>query len=180
MLRHGSSESFAPAGAAQGGFSRALSAQQFVEALRPPCLRWFWVGQEFRPRIEVGPRAINRQQRPAKPACRGRSNAGGETWMPATLPLYVTRPSASRSTPRDYVCNFSMYANAQRSNGRSITAASPLFYPLRPRPAGGLPVCRTGSRRVFWIRRQIGARSRRQAARRLAAGALRNICPGFS
>ena len=90
-------------------FPVRFQRRQFVEALRPVMpLVVLGLGQSSRPRIEVETRAINRR-RASKTSMPRQINAGGETWMPATLPLYVTRPSAKSINAGDYVCNFSMY-----------------------------------------------------------------------
>lgn len=82
--------------------------KQFVNALRSPMpLMVLGLGQSSRPRIEVETRAINRR-RSSKSRARP-ITVGGEAWMPATMPLCVTRPSAKSINAGDYVCNFSMY-----------------------------------------------------------------------
>jgi pyroglutamyl-peptidase len=83
--------------------------KQFVDALRKPIpLMVLGLGQSARPRIEVETRAINRR-RAGKASASRPITAGGEAWMPATMPLSVTRPSAKSINAGDYVCNFSMY-----------------------------------------------------------------------
>lgn len=83
--------------------------KQFVDALRNPMpLLVLGLGQSSRPRIEVETRAINRR-RASKTRAPRPITAGGETWLPATMPLSVTRPSAKSINAGDYVCNFSMY-----------------------------------------------------------------------
>lgn len=66
------------------------------------------LGQSARPRIEVETRAINRRCA-SKTSVPRPISAGGETWLPATMPLSVTRPAAKSINAGDYVCNFSMY-----------------------------------------------------------------------
>ena len=83
--------------------------KQFVDALRAPMpLMIVGLGQSSRPRIEVETRAINLRR-----ASRSRAprpiTSGGEAWVPATMPLSVTRPSAKSINAGDYVCNYSMY-----------------------------------------------------------------------
>jgi len=83
--------------------------KQFVDALRRPMpLMVLGLGQSARPRIEVETRAINRR-RDSKIRVPRPITAGGEAWMPATMPLAVTRPAAKSINAGDYVCNFSMY-----------------------------------------------------------------------
>lgn len=83
--------------------------KQFVDALRRPTpLMILGLGQSARPRIEVETRAIN-HRRAGKASASRPITAGGEAWMPATMPLSVTRPSAKSINAGDYVCNFSMY-----------------------------------------------------------------------
>ena len=83
--------------------------KQFVAALRNPTpLMVLGLGQSARPRIEVETRAINRRRADKISASRP-ITAGGEAWLPATMPLSVTRPSAKSINAGDYVCNFSMY-----------------------------------------------------------------------
>ncbi len=90
-------------------FPVRFQRRQFVDALGEPMpLAVLGLGQSSRPRIEVETRAINRRRsdksRVAQPI-----SAGGETWLPSTLPLSVTRPSAKSINAGDYVCNYSMY-----------------------------------------------------------------------
>jgi pyrrolidone-carboxylate peptidase len=83
--------------------------KQFVDALRMPMpFMVLGLGQSARPRIEVETRAINRR-RASKGSASRPITAGGETWIPATMPLAVTRPAAKSINAGDYVCNFSMY-----------------------------------------------------------------------
>ena len=83
--------------------------KQFVDALRKPMpLMVLGLGQSARPRIEVETRAINRR-RASKTSAPRPITAGGEAWIPATMPLSVTRPSAKSINAGDYVCNYSMY-----------------------------------------------------------------------
>jgi len=83
--------------------------KQFVDALRSPTpLLVLGLGQSSRPRIEVETRAINRRRNSKTRAPRS-ITARGEAWMPATMPLVVTRPAAKSINAGDYVCNFSMY-----------------------------------------------------------------------
>jgi pyrrolidone-carboxylate peptidase len=83
--------------------------RQFIEALKHPMpLMVVGLGQSSRPRIEVETRALNRR-RSSKTGASRPITAGGEAWLPATMPLSVTRPSAKSINAGDYVCNFSMY-----------------------------------------------------------------------
>jgi pyrrolidone-carboxylate peptidase len=83
--------------------------KQFVDALRAPMpLMVLGLGQSSRPRIEVETRAINRR-RASKTSASQQITPGGEAWLPATMPLSATRPSAKSINAGDYVCNFSMY-----------------------------------------------------------------------
>jgi pyrrolidone-carboxylate peptidase len=83
--------------------------RQFVDALRAPMpLMVLGLGQSSRPRIEVETRAIN-LRRATKNSRPRPITAGGEAWVPATMPLSVTRPSAKSINAGDYVCNYSMY-----------------------------------------------------------------------
>ena len=90
-------------------FPVRFQRRQFVEALKNPMLLMVvGLGQSTRPRIEVETRAINRR-RSSKTSAPRPITAGGEAWLPATMPLSVTRPSAKSINAGDYVCNFSMY-----------------------------------------------------------------------
>lgn len=92
--------------------------RQFIEALGEPMpLIVLGLGQSSRPRIEVETRAMNRRRADKAKAARPIS-AGGQTWLPATLPLNVTRPSAKSINAGDYVCNFSMYVMLEELNRR--------------------------------------------------------------
>ena len=83
--------------------------RQFVEALaRPRPLMIVGLGQSSRPRIEVETRAIN-HRRANKNSVLRPITAGGSEWLPATMPLFVTRPAAKSINAGDYVCNYSMY-----------------------------------------------------------------------
>ena len=90
-------------------FPVRFQRKQFIDALRAPMpLTVLGLGQSSRHRIEVETRAINRRRadtfsdpRPITP--------GGEDWVPATMPLSVTRPSAKSINAGDFVCNYSMY-----------------------------------------------------------------------
>ena len=83
--------------------------KQFVDALRSPMpLMVVGLGQSSRPGIEVETRAINRR-RANKTSAPRPITAGGEAWVPATMPLHVTRPAAKSINAGDYVCNYSMY-----------------------------------------------------------------------
>lgn len=83
--------------------------KQFIDALCAPMpLMVLGLGQSSRPRIEVETRAINRRRSSKNRAPRP-ITAGGEAWLPATMPLTVTRPAAKSINAGDYVCNFSMY-----------------------------------------------------------------------
>ncbi len=66
------------------------------------------LGQSTRPRIEVETRARNRR-RANKTSAPRRIAAGGDAWLPATMPLAVSRPAAKSIHAGEYVCNFSMY-----------------------------------------------------------------------
>lgn len=90
-------------------FPVRFQRRQFIDALRT--LRPLMVvglGQSSRPRIEVETRAINRRGASKSGAPRS-ITAGGKDWMPASMPLSVTRPAAKSINAGDYVCNFSMY-----------------------------------------------------------------------
>ena len=90
-------------------FPVRFQRRQFVEALaRPRPLMILGLGQSTRPRIEVETRAINRR-RVSKTSVLKAITPGGVEWLPATMPLYVTRPSAKSINAGDYVCNYSMY-----------------------------------------------------------------------
>ena len=90
-------------------FPARFNRKQFVEALRRPMpLMVLGLGQSSRPRIEVETRAINRR-RSTKTCAPRPITPGGESWVPASLPLSVTRPAAKSINAGDYVCNFSMY-----------------------------------------------------------------------
>ena len=90
-------------------FPVRFQRRQFIEALKHPMpLMVVGLGQSSRPRIEVETRAINRR-RSSKTSAPRPITAGGEAWLPATMPLSVTRPSAKSINAGDYVCNFSMY-----------------------------------------------------------------------
>jgi pyrrolidone-carboxylate peptidase len=90
-------------------FPVRFSRRQFVDVLKEPMpLMVLGLGQCARPRIEVETRAINRRRASTKSAAR-QITAGGETWLPATMPLSVTRPTAKSINAGDYVCNYSMY-----------------------------------------------------------------------
>ena len=83
--------------------------KQFVDALGYPMpLMVVGLGQSSRPRIEVETRAINRR-RASKASAPRPITAGGEAWLPATMPLEVLSASARSINAGDYVCNFSMY-----------------------------------------------------------------------
>ena len=83
--------------------------KQFIDAMRSSMpLMVLGLGQSARPRIEVETRAINRR-RSSKTSAPRPITAGGEAWMPATMPLNATRPAAKSINAGDYVCNFSMY-----------------------------------------------------------------------
>src|SRR6185295_16583529 len=103
-------ESLAPRpGLRKINFPVRFYRKQFVDALRKPMpLMVLGLGQSARPRIEVETRAINRRRLSKSSAPRPIS-PGGETWLPATMPLAVTRPAAKSINAGDYVCNFSMY-----------------------------------------------------------------------
>jgi len=90
-------------------FPVRFNQKQFVESLRRPMpLIVLGLGQSSRPRVEVETRAINRRR--SSKSCASRPiAAGGESWLPTTLPLSVTRPAAKSINAGDYVCNFSMY-----------------------------------------------------------------------
>ncbi|MGZ8444424.1 MAG: pyroglutamyl-peptidase I family protein [Candidatus Binatia bacterium] len=90
-------------------FPVRFQRRQFVEALRTPMpLMVVGLGQSSRPRIEVETRATNRR-RASKSGAPRSITAGGKAWMPAPMPLKVTRPAAKSINAGDYVCNFSMY-----------------------------------------------------------------------
>ncbi|HYJ14567.1 MAG TPA: hypothetical protein VE170_03700 [Candidatus Limnocylindria bacterium] len=90
-------------------FPVRFQRRQFIEALKFPMpVMVVGLGQSSRPRIEVETRAINRR-RSSKTSALRPITAGGEAWLPATMPLSVTRPSAKSINAGDYVCNFSMY-----------------------------------------------------------------------
>ncbi len=90
-------------------FPVRFQRRQFIEALKYPMpVMVVGLGQSSRPRIEVETRAINRR-RSSKTSAPRPITAGGEAWLPATMPLSVTRPSAKSINAGDYVCNFSMY-----------------------------------------------------------------------
>ena len=90
-------------------FPVRFQRRQFIKALKHPMpLMVVGLGQSSRPRIEVETRAINRR-RSSKTSAPRPITAGGEAWLPATMPLSVTRPSAKSINAGDYVCNFSMY-----------------------------------------------------------------------
>ena len=90
-------------------FPVRFQRRQFVEALaRPRPLMVLGLGQSTRPRIEVETRAINRRHA-SKSSVQKPITPGGAEWLPATMPLYVTRPSAKSINAGDYVCNYSMY-----------------------------------------------------------------------
>jgi len=84
--------------------------RQFIEALaKPRPLMILGLGQSSRPRIEVETRAINRR-RASKTSLLKPITTRGSEWLPATMPLHVTRPAAKSINAGDYVCNYSMYA----------------------------------------------------------------------
>jgi pyrrolidone-carboxylate peptidase len=90
-------------------FPVRFQRRQFIEALRSPmALMVVGLGQSSRPRIEVETRATNRR-RASKTGAPQSITAGGKAWVPATMPLSVTRPAAQSINAVDYVCNFSMY-----------------------------------------------------------------------
>ena len=90
-------------------FPVRFQRKQFVEALGYPMpLMVLGLGQSSRPRIEVETRAINRRRANKASATRPIS-AAGDAWLPATMPLHVTRPSAKSINAGNYVCNYSMY-----------------------------------------------------------------------
>jgi len=93
--------------------------KQFVDAVRRPIpMMVLGLGQSSRPRIEVETRAINRR-RSSKTSAPRPISTGGEAWMPATMPISVTRPSAKSINAGDYVCNFSMYVMLQEIERQS-------------------------------------------------------------
>lgn len=90
-------------------FPVRFQRRQFIDALGEPMpLVVLGLGQCARPRIEVETRAINRRRADKSRAAQPIST-GGEPWLPATMPLYLTRPSAKSINAGDYVCNYSMY-----------------------------------------------------------------------
>ena len=90
-------------------FPVRFSRKQFVDSLRAPMpLMVLGLGQSSRPRIEVETRAINRRRISKNNAPRP-ITFGGEAWIPATMPLSVTRPAQKSINAGDYVCNYSMY-----------------------------------------------------------------------
>lgn len=90
-------------------FPVRFQRRQFIDALGQPLpLVVLGLGQCARPRIEVETRAINRCRADNAKVAR-QIRAGGENWLPSTLPLYVTRPAAKSINAGAYVCNYSMY-----------------------------------------------------------------------
>jgi len=90
-------------------FPVRFQRKQFVQALGYPMPSMVvGLGQSSRPRIEVETRAINRR-RATKDSTPRSITAGAHTWLPSTMPLHVTRPSAKSINAGDYVCNYSMY-----------------------------------------------------------------------
>ena len=117
-------------------FPVRFQRKQFIDALRAPMpLTVLGLGQSSRHRIEVETRAINRRRadtfsdpRPITP--------GGEDWVPATMPLSVTRPSAKSINAGDFVCNYSMYVmleeiERQEHYGRFAFIHIPYDYDLQ-------------------------------------------------
>jgi pyrrolidone-carboxylate peptidase len=99
-------------------FPVRFQRKQFIDALRSSTpLMVLGLGQSSRPRIEVETRAINRR-RSSKTSAPRPITAGGEAWMPATMPLTVTRPAAKSINAGDYVCNFSMYVMLEELEGQ--------------------------------------------------------------
>jgi pyrrolidone-carboxylate peptidase len=117
-------------------FPVRFQRRQFVEALRTLTpLMVVGLGQSSRPRIEVETRAINRR-RASKASAPRSITAGGNAWMPATMPLSVTRPAAKSTNAGDYVCNFSMYVmleelERQDHNGRFAFVHIPFNHDLQ-------------------------------------------------
>ncbi len=129
-------ESLAPRpGLGKMVFPVRFQRRQFVEALRTAMpLLVVGLGQSSRPRIEVETRAINRR-RASKASAPRSITADGDPWMPATMPLSVTRPSAKSINAGDYVCNFSMYVmleelERQDHNGSFAFVHIPFNYDL--------------------------------------------------
>ena len=103
-------------------FPVRFQRRQFVEALKNPMLLMVvGLGQSTRPRIEVETRAINRR-RSSKTSAPRPITAGGEAWLPATMPLSVTRPSAKSINAGDYVCNFSMYVMLEELERQNLNS----------------------------------------------------------
>ena len=90
---------------------------------------------------------------PTKPVRRRPITAGEKSgWLPATMPLFVTRPAAKSINAGDYVCNYSMYVMLEElESARASMASLALFISPSSRPTCGLPICRPSCRRVFRI-----------------------------
>lgn len=116
-------------------FPVRFQRRQFVDALGYPMpLMVVGLGQSSRSRIEVESRAINRR-RASKSSAPRPITAGGEAWLPSTMPLDVLSASARSINAGDYVCNYSMYvmleeAQRQEHHGRFAFVHIPFDHDL--------------------------------------------------